>query len=144
MNKPWKETVSIFSKPNSEPKRLNRILKKPSSRNSLRDPIFRKTLPKLLNPNSATNPPWNYQCKESETKSSDSIVSIFLLFICNLRPFMSTIQLQIDLIDCLLYTSDAADDMQCVDLGGRRIIKKLCSGTSGRRHATTTIRLFFF
>ena len=27
-------------------------------------------------------------------------------------------------MDCLLYTSDAADDMQCVDLGGRRIIKK--------------------
>ena len=26
---------------------------------------------------------------------------------------------------CLLYTSDAADDMQCVDLGGRRIIKKM-------------------
>ncbi|CUX15072.1 hypothetical protein BN3456_00077 [Clostridium sp. C105KSO13] len=25
---------------------------------------------------------------------------------------------------CLLYTSDAADDMQCVDLGGRRLIKK--------------------
>ena len=23
---------------------------------------------------------------------------------------------------CLLYTSDAADDMQCVDLGGRGII----------------------
>ena len=29
----------------------------------------------------------------------------------------------IDNLDCLLYTSDAADDMQCVDLGGRRIIK---------------------
>ena len=28
-------------------------------------------------------------------------------------------------INCLLYTSDAADDMQCVDLGGRRIIKKI-------------------
>ena len=27
-------------------------------------------------------------------------------------------------MSCLLYTSDAADDMQCVDLGGRRIIKK--------------------
>ncbi|GAB5875111.1 hypothetical protein JMUB7539_27330 [Staphylococcus aureus] len=27
-------------------------------------------------------------------------------------------------VSCLLYTSDAADDMQCVDLGGRRIIKK--------------------
>ena len=27
-------------------------------------------------------------------------------------------------VHCLLYTSDAADDMQCVDLGCRRIIKK--------------------
>ena len=26
---------------------------------------------------------------------------------------------------CLLYTSDAADDSVCVDLGGRRIIKKI-------------------
>ena len=26
--------------------------------------------------------------------------------------------------DCLLYTSDAADDLLCVDLGGSRIIKK--------------------
>ena len=25
---------------------------------------------------------------------------------------------------CLLYTSDAADDLLCVDLGGRRIINK--------------------
>ena len=25
---------------------------------------------------------------------------------------------------CLLYTSDAADDLLCVDLGGRRILKK--------------------
>ena len=25
---------------------------------------------------------------------------------------------------CLLYTSDAADDLPCVDFGGRRIIKK--------------------
>ena len=31
---------------------------------------------------------------------------------------------------CLLYTSDAADDMQCVDLGGRRIIKKKRQGKS--------------
>src|SRR5450756_2961610 len=28
----------------------------------------------------------------------------------------------ISTIDCLLYTSDAADDLLCVDLGGRRII----------------------
>ena len=31
---------------------------------------------------------------------------------------------------CLLYTSDAADDLLCVDLGGRRIIKK--------KHTTNT------
>ena len=36
---------------------------------------------------------------------------------------VSTGSLGLD-IACLLYTSDAADDMQCVDLGGRRIIKK--------------------
>ena len=30
----------------------------------------------------------------------------------------------IDFYRCLLYTSDAADDTPCVDLGGRRIIKK--------------------
>src|SRR5450756_2923505 len=30
---------------------------------------------------------------------------------------------------CLLYTSDAADDLLCVDLGGRRIIKKKKSTT---------------
>ena len=29
-----------------------------------------------------------------------------------------------DINRCLLYTSDAADDLLCVDLGGRRIIKK--------------------
>ena len=27
-------------------------------------------------------------------------------------------------VTCLLYTSDAADDLLCVDLGGRRLIKK--------------------
>ena len=27
-------------------------------------------------------------------------------------------------IGCLLYTSDAADDLLCVDLGGRRITQK--------------------
>ena len=31
--------------------------------------------------------------------------------------------------DCLLYTSDAADERSSVDLGGRRIIKKKKSGT---------------
>ena len=32
-----------------------------------------------------------------------------------------------DLVGCLLYTSDAADERSSVDLGGRRIIKKKIS-----------------
>jgi len=40
-------------------------------------------------------------------------------------PLMNTLkEWSFDEWICLLYTSDAADDMQCVDLGGRRIIKK--------------------
>ena len=43
-------------------------------------------------------------------------------------PFMPTIWKNIftnnDLLTCLLYTSDAADEEDSVDLGGRRIIKK--------------------
>ena len=47
---------------------------------------------------------------------------------------------------CLLYTSDAADDLLCVDLGGRRIIKKKTStdnttnySNTSTHHTTTTI-----
>ena len=39
----------------------------------------------------------------------------------NINP-ASAPKIDIKSEDCLLYTSDAADDMQCVDLGGRRII----------------------
>ena len=35
---------------------------------------------------------------------------------------------------CLLYTSDAADDLLCVDLGGRRIIKKKKQDNSAHAH----------
>ena len=37
------------------------------------------------------------------------------------------IQIKCSNVSCLLYTSDAADDTPCVDLGGRRIIKKKLS-----------------
>ena len=40
------------------------------------------------------------------------------------RPFDPVFQLPDVSRVCLLYTSDAADDLPCVDLGGRRIIKK--------------------
>src|SRR5450756_1417918 len=37
-------------------------------------------------------------------------------------PFLESVALRYTC--CLLYTSDAADDLLCVDLAGRRIIKK--------------------
>ena len=42
----------------------------------------------------------------------------------------------VPLAPCLLYTSDAADDLPCVDLGGRRIIKTKMSPK--RRYPTPT------
>ena len=41
-------------------------------------------------------------------------------------------------ICCLLYTSDAADDLLCVDLGGRRIIKKKKKTTHRTTETPTT------
>ena len=42
---------------------------------------------------------------------------------------------------CLLYTSDAADDLLCVDLGGRRIIKKKKKQHIKKDHQTDDGRL---
>src|SRR5450756_3179950 len=42
----------------------------------------------------------------------------------NVRSFINPPLVAMLLALCLLYTSDAADDLLCVDLGGRRIIKK--------------------
>ena len=39
---------------------------------------------------------------------------------------------------CLLYTSDAAEDLPCVDLGGRRLIKKKKKPTTRFLHTVTT------
>src|SRR5450756_2614611 len=40
------------------------------------------------------------------------------------KPFSGKFLIRVPPEICLLYTSDAADDLLCVDLGGRRIIKK--------------------
>ena len=42
--------------------------------------------------------------------------------------------------DCLLYTSDAADDLLCVDLGGRRIIKKKKQKNKNKQHIIHIIK----
>ena len=39
-------------------------------------------------------------------------------------------------VRCLLYTSDAADERSSVDLGGRRIIKKKKSVVDNRTHSS--------
>ena len=43
-----------------------------------------------------------------------------------------------ELYICLLYTSDAADEEDSVDLGGRRIIKKKIKRRYNRRDTTLT------
>ena len=43
---------------------------------------------------------------------------------------------------CLLYTSDAADDLLCVDLGGRRIIKKKNSAHAASTTPTISFPVF--
>ena len=49
----------------------------------------------------------------------------FLSISKSYQQIQATIKKEIPLLQtCLLYTSDAADDLLCVDLGGRRIIKK--------------------
>ena len=46
----------------------------------------------------------------------------------------------IPLTTCLLYTSDAADDLLCVDLGGRRIIKKKTQQKKHKKYKCITIQ----
>ena len=44
------------------------------------------------------------------------------------------------MIACLLYTSGAADDLLCVDLGGRRVIKKKIN--TNYMHSDTVIMMW--
>ena len=57
------------------------------------------------------------QQSEIDSKSMKSVASMLVLNrTCAMVPVGRS--------PCLLYTSDAADDLLCVDLGGRRILKK--------------------
>ena len=45
----------------------------------------------------------------------------------HISPALGLPGADVDIVNpCLLYTSDAADEEDSVDLGGRRIIKKSC------------------
>eukprot|EP01017_Pseudomicrothorax_dubius_P037033 TRINITY_DN5377_c0_g1_i12.p1 TRINITY_DN5377_c0_g1~~TRINITY_DN5377_c0_g1_i12.p1 ORF type:complete len:132 (+),score=29.96 TRINITY_DN5377_c0_g1_i12:204-599(+) len=72
-----------------------------------------------------TNGEEKCSCKEENGHTSNGV--------CSMHKKQSSSQdQQVNLVTvkmrwggiCLLYTSDAADDLLCVDLGGRRIIKK--------------------
>ena len=66
----------------------------------------------------------------SEMCIRDRLISDNLKLYCkNKTLFLKLVKIIVKasflyLCPCLLYTSDAADDLLCVDLGGRRIIKK--------------------
>ena len=61
----------------------------------------------------------------SRSLANASIIIVNFKYGANLDLAMQDAQRQIDNIrNCLLYTSDAADERSSVDLGGRRIIKK--------------------
>src|SRR5450756_2840490 len=57
-------------------------------------------------------------------KLSSVISTGFGVFGASLRRVAARDVCAAQISNCLLYTSDAADDLLCVDLGGRRIIKK--------------------
>src|SRR5665213_2781959 len=54
---------------------------------------------------------------------SDFFVKIALPHAVGTQDSRPVRQMRVPGGDCLLYTSDAADDLLCVDLGGRRILK---------------------
>ena len=60
------------------------------------------------------------------------------------QPLVRRRRVEVRVKVCLLYTSDAADDLLCVDLGGRRIIQKKNTQTitsSIRDHKANKYRL---
>src|SRR5450756_3153533 len=85
-------------------------------------PIWRNTSPSLA--------PETRRCSMSEADLSRIIKSLLYPGKNNTWSTSSINSDEFPLIavidgqSCLLYTSDAADDLLCVDLGGRRIIKK--------------------
>ena len=63
-------------------------------------------------------------CIRDRFTSSEEIVSPSVIFKSGGLNINSEPVISNPSFNCLLYTSDAADDLLCVDLGGRRIIKK--------------------
>eukprot|EP00831_Metopus_contortus_P074610 TRINITY_DN6815_c0_g1_i4.p2 TRINITY_DN6815_c0_g1~~TRINITY_DN6815_c0_g1_i4.p2 ORF type:complete len:245 (-),score=30.24 TRINITY_DN6815_c0_g1_i4:67-801(-) len=81
--------------------------------------------------NNASEHPWRIEGHHFANITQSGLLSFIKLFDAgHLSPMnqpyytLKMLQTLIQQSTCLLYTSDAADDTPCVDLGGRRIIKK--------------------
>ena len=57
-------------------------------------------------------------------KLKDGLSSVSGLKFTELASAVGLAKQAFQVVSCLLYTSDAADDLLCVVLGGRRVIKK--------------------
>src|SRR5664280_2328274 len=53
-----------------------------------------------------------------------AVIVLIIVLLTGSTPSTPTAKSATDIKTCLLYTSDAADEEDSVDLGGRRIIKK--------------------
>ena len=62
--------------------------------------------------------------RDSESRLDDEYYSSNTQIIKTIKIFFLYLCAIVSISDCLLYTSDAADERSSVDLGGRRIIKK--------------------
>src|SRR5665213_3958027 len=78
-------------------------------------------LPALSNTHGRLRPLLQISTISLADSTTDTIFPVTGVF-GTIRP-MSTHKHLAQPAACLLYTSDAADDLLCVDLGGRRIIK---------------------
>src|SRR5664279_2474482 len=74
--------------------------------------------------------------------SSRVLLFLHLSFTLVLKPTSSFIHIPLSL--CLLYTSDAADEEDSVDLGGRRTIKTKNNTKQQNQFSDLGVRLFFF
>ena len=70
---------------------------------------------KFIHEDSAIRQAWEKHKSSSASELIQCLVTGEIAPLARLHPSLK---------GCLLYTSDAADDLLCVDLGGRRIIKK--------------------
>nr|WP_227636286.1 cyclophilin-like fold protein [Klebsiella pneumoniae] len=75
--------------------------------------------------NGEKNAQWRKPLNESITlRFGEKAYSVDLYDNPTTHDLLKKLPLNVQATDCLLYTSDAADERSSVDLGGRRIIKK--------------------